>query len=113
MSAAFSADGAHVITAGADRTARIWDTTAPDDNVVATFQPNSLRYASMQSSRPADSHSPYGWLRLGMWPIDGKGDTREFRGNQYPVNTVAFSRDGQRVVTAGSRYNRTNLACGR
>ena len=62
MSAAFSRDGSRVISTGADRTARIWDISAAGNNVLATFQGNSLRSASVDpGGRLMARHDPHRW----------------------------------------------------
>jgi dipeptidyl aminopeptidase/acylaminoacyl peptidase len=98
MSAAFSPDGARVVTASADRTARVWDAKtgelitgpllhqAPVQS--ATFSPDGTRVVT------ASGNTAQVWDA-----ITGKPLTSPLE-HQDKVVSAAFSPDGDRVVTA-------------
>jgi len=98
-SAAFSPDGARVVTASFDRTARVW--SAADGKPIAklkghadmvtsaAFSPDGARVVTASFDRTAR-----------VWSAaDGK-PIAELKGHAGPVTSAAFSPDGARVVTA-------------
>jgi WD40 repeat protein len=102
LAAAFSADGKLAVTGGADKNARIWDTTtglpvgpplAHDDQVLAVaFSPDGKMVATA-SGRAAQLWDTATGLRLAALP---------HKGNVY---AVAFSSDGLALVTGCADRN--------
>ena len=101
--AAFSPDSARVVTASADKTARVWDaaTGAPvgkplrhyGDVVAAAFSPDSARVVTASADKTARVWDAATGAPIGI-PL--QHDDR--------VNSVAFSPDGARVVTASNDH---------
>lgn len=94
-SAAFSPDGARVLTTSWDRTARIWEIADARSPVIirdvdkAVFSPGGGQIAT--TSRD-------GAVRV--WSADGGGPARMLGKHAAAASSVAFSHDGARIVTA-------------
>jgi tetratricopeptide (TPR) repeat protein len=100
-SAAFSPDGRRIVTASADRSARLWDaeTGKPmgeplkghEDAVLsAAFSPDGQRIVTASDDRSAR-----------LWDAEtGKPVGEPLKGHEAAVNSAAFSPDGRRIVTA-------------
>ena len=102
--AAFSSDGKRVVTASQDKTARIWDSATGEEIAV-------LR--GHQRIAPSEIVSPDGSLivksspewDLSILEAEAVGDIaflRELLTEGYPVLRVAFTPNGERIVTASS-----------
>jgi WD40 repeat protein len=98
-SAAFSPDGKLVVTAGADGTARIWETaggrrlhTLRSQGAVdsAAFSPDGTRVVTAGADGTAR-----------IWDTASGRSLHTLRGHRTPVESVAFSPNGTLVVTAG------------
>src|SRR5258705_2963513 len=96
--AVFSRDGRRMLTASADKTARVWDATtgAPvgepmrheDEVVAAVFSPDGARIATGSNDRTAR-----------LWDaVTGKAMAAPMR-HEQPLYGVAFNSTGTRVVT--------------
>jgi WD40 repeat protein/TPR repeat protein len=102
-SAAFSPDGAHVVTASADHTARLWDATTGAQLAVllghtsfvnsAAFSADGLRIATASAD---------GTARL--WDASNGAQLAVLLGHTSFVNSAAFSPDGARIVTASADH---------
>jgi WD domain, G-beta repeat len=98
-SAAYSPDGTRIVTASADKTARIWDarTGAPlavlsghrDDVNSAAYSPDGTRIVTDSADKTARIWDARTGAPLAV--LSGHGDV---------VNRTAYSPDGTRIVTA-------------
>ncbi|MGI9382215.1 MAG: TIR domain-containing protein [Methyloligellaceae bacterium] len=101
FSAALSPDGRTVVTASADRTARLWNlrtrtelrvlTGHLDDVHSATFSPDGARVATTSG----DGTTRIWWTRLDAKPV-------VLQGHGGSVNRSAFGPSGARIVTASA-----------
>ncbi len=99
--AAFSPDGRRVVTASADRTARVWDLSGPRPAATvleghtnwvraAAFSPDGRRVVTASAERTAR-----------VWDLSGpRPAATVLEGHTGGVTAAAFSPDGRRVVTA-------------
>jgi WD40 repeat protein len=98
--AAFSVDERRVVTASADKTARIWDLETGKE--IAVFRGH-------EGAVTAASHSPDGRRvvtasddkTIRIWDIVGN-EIAVLKGHDGSVTSLAFSPDGRRVVTASA-----------
>jgi WD40 repeat protein/serine/threonine protein kinase len=110
MSVAFSPDGERIITGSADGTAKVWDARTGTPRLELEGIKNPIECAAF---------SPDGsWIVTGggEWPMPGEvqkpseatiWDARTgkprlaLKGCQFPVSSVAVSKDGTRIVIGG------------
>ena len=98
-SAAFSPDGSRIVTASADKTARIWDAASAKEIAVlrghdesvnsAAFSPDGSRIVTASEDKTAR-----------IWDAASAKEIAVLRGHDESVNSAAFSPDGSRIVTA-------------
>jgi predicted oxidoreductase (fatty acid repression mutant protein) len=101
VSAAFSTDGSHIVTASADKTARIWDAATAkkiavlrghdDDVASAAFNPDGSRIVTASGDKTAR-----------IWDAATTKEIVVLRGHDDRLQSAAFSRDGSRIVTASA-----------
>ena len=104
---AFSPDGARILTANNDNTARLWD--AASGKLIASFDlgPSLVREAFLEADRPALHFSPDGARILTasadhsakLWDA-ASGKLLASFAHQDEVFQAEFSRDGARILTA-------------
>jgi WD40 repeat protein len=97
LSAAFSLDGKHVVTASADGTARVWAADGSGEPVVLRHQGWVRSAAFSLDGKRVVTASDDGTARV--WAADGSGEPVVLRHERW-VESAAFSPDGKRVVTA-------------
>jgi WD40 repeat protein len=100
-STAFSPDGARIVTASLDGTARVWDAETGAEIAVlrghedavrgAAFSPDGARVVTASADRTAR-----------LWDAASGAEIAALRGHEDAVWSAAFSPDGTRVVTASA-----------
>ncbi|WP_437605225.1 protein kinase [Sorangium sp. So ce834] len=101
LDADYSPDGRRIVTASADRTARVWNADGIGEPIVlrghtdpvysAAFSPDGQRVVTGSQDRTAR-----------VWNADGSGEPIVLRGHEAWVLSAAFSPDGRRIVTASA-----------
>jgi len=101
LSATFSPDGARIITASWDGTARLWDAATGQKVAVLRGQAAAVRRASFSPDGACIvTASSDGTARL--WDTTTGQEIAALRGHIGEVNSVSFSPDGGSIVTASS-----------
>ncbi|MFN2628750.1 MAG: hypothetical protein ABR569_08965 [Gaiellaceae bacterium] len=100
-SARFSRDGTHVVTASADKTARIWNVRHPSRAPVVLRAGKPLIAASFSPDGKfvVTAGTDDGMVRVWDWRT--RRVLADLQANGTGLDDVAFSPDGTRVVTAG------------
>jgi WD40 repeat protein len=99
-SAAFSPDGARIVTASSDKTARIWDAATGREITVLPHK-SSVHSAAFSSDGARIVTATLG-ANVAIWDAaTGREITVLQLSSQNSVKSVAFSPDGARIVTAG------------
>jgi WD40 repeat protein len=98
---AVSGDDSRIVTASADRTARLWD--ARSGAPLATFIGHTDGLTSIDTS-PDGERVVTGSLdhTLRLWDARTGQELAVFRGHTGPVSRVRFSRDGQHVLSGSA-----------
>ncbi|WP_443067820.1 nSTAND1 domain-containing NTPase [Streptomyces sp. NBC_01351] len=97
---AYAPDGRTLVSAGADRTVRLWDpVTARPLAVLAGHTDEVLGTAFAPDGRSVASGGVDRTVRL--WDVAGRRTTATLTGNSDDVNGVAYTPDGTTVVSAG------------
>ena len=101
-SAAFSPDGARVVTASDDRTARVWDARTGAELLALKGHTGPRRRGGVQPGRGAGGDRG-GTTTARVWDArTGAEVCSSSRGTPTSVRSAAFSPDGARVVTASA-----------
>jgi WD40 repeat protein len=100
-SAAYSPDGARIVTAGDDQTARVWDASSglemlsprghTDRVYSAAYSPNGARIVTASADQTAR-----------VWDAASGEELLSLRGHTDLVSSAAYSPDGARIVTASA-----------
>ena len=98
-SANFSPDGAQVVTASHDGTARLWDVTTGEEIKAFKGHGDWVRSASFSPDGAQVVTASYdGTARL--WDVTTGEEIKAFKGHGDWVRSASFSPDGAQVVTA-------------
>jgi WD40 repeat protein len=98
-SAAFSPDGARIVTASFDQTARVWD--ADSGQMLRELKGHSRAVNSAAlSTDGARIVTASSDNTARVWDAASDEMLRELKGHGSPVMSAAFSPDGARIVTA-------------
>ena len=101
LSAAFSPDGARVVTASRDYTARLWD--VPTGASLAVLQGHPQTVASAAFSPDGARVVTASWDNTArLWDVTTGASLAVLQGHTQRVNSAAFSPDRTRVLTASS-----------
>jgi len=97
--AAFSADGARIVTASLDSTARIWNANTGALLATLTGHTGAVSYASFDApGARVVTASDDGSAKI--WDAASGALLTSLEGHERPVKYAAFDPDGSRVVTA-------------
>jgi WD40 repeat protein len=98
-SASFSRDGAHVLTASQDGSARIWDARTGKSLAVLTGHDLGL-YSAAYNAAGDRIVTASRDKTARVWDLATGKELAKMSGHQGVVYSAAFSRDGKRVVTS-------------
>ncbi|MGE4046209.1 MAG: hypothetical protein AB7F35_15240, partial [Acetobacteraceae bacterium] len=101
FTATFSADGQRVVTASADRTARVWDLSGPRP-VATVLEGHTSGVSSAAFSADGRYVVTASWDETArVWDLSGPRPVATvLEGHTGAVSSATFSADGRRVVTA-------------
>jgi WD40 repeat protein/serine/threonine protein kinase len=109
-SASFRADGARIVTASSDKTAKVWEVPSAKPEGVANTGVAVLTLKGHPSFVSAASYSPDGERILTVsgtalvWDANTDPEALTLRGHTGGVTVAAFSADGLQAVTAGDDF---------
>ncbi|SEB24316.1 NACHT and WD repeat domain-containing protein [Variovorax sp. YR216] len=101
---AFSRDSTWVVSAGADRTARVWSLAAPESDPIVLAGSTSSLYSAAFDPGGERIATGRGDGRIDIWKFDPRGRSAErwvsMRRHQEGINSVEFSPDGEQLLSA-------------
>lgn len=101
-SAAFSPDGAQVVTTDEGNTARVWDAVTGDE--VAKFHDRNIHIvdATFTPDGPRIISASHGDVTARVWDAVNGIEIAVLRGHEGRIHSAAFSPDGARIVTTSN-----------
>ncbi|HMF13724.1 MAG TPA: serine/threonine-protein kinase [Gemmataceae bacterium] len=117
---AFSPDGRLLVTGGADRTVRVWNSTTGKELITlrghgarinsVAFSPDGKQIASGDGAGAFTVRDEPGEVRI--WDASSGQVLRALNSGIRAVTCIAFSPDGKRIVTCGRQVVAWDLATG-
>jgi len=98
--ASFSPDGAHILTASGDTTARIWNVLDPSDVRELRGHKNSVLSAYYSSDGKRIVTASWDGTAI-IWSVATRKKLFELKGHRGKVWRASFSPDGSKVLTCG------------
>ncbi|ACY15798.1 serine/threonine protein kinase with WD40 repeats [Haliangium ochraceum DSM 14365] len=101
MTARFSPEGTHLVSASADKTVRVWRADGTGQPVVLRGHEDAVMSASFS---PDGAHIVSASVdkTVRVWRADGTGQPIVLRGHEASVMSASFSPDGARIVSAST-----------
>jgi WD40 repeat protein/energy-coupling factor transporter ATP-binding protein EcfA2 len=99
-SAAFNPDGSRVVTASADKTARIWEAATARE--IAVLRHPGIVFSAAYSSDGALIATASADKTVRIWDVATATEIAVLRGHGDEVHSADFSRDGSLIVTASA-----------
>jgi WD40 repeat protein len=105
QSVVFSPDGQYVLVGGWEGALRLWNANsggesrrfeAPHYSNCVAFSPDGLKIAAGQGDIIREDYT------VRVWDVKAGNETHCFKGHVSPVNRVAFSPDGRRVLSGSN-----------
>jgi WD40 repeat protein/serine/threonine protein kinase len=111
-SVAFSPDGRRALSGSFDNTVRLWNVASGEEvrrleghtGLVSAlaFSPDGRLALSANDCLGDGSNNPAPDYPLRLWDLDSGKELRRFEGHAHPVQGVAFSPDGRRVLSCAA-----------
>ena len=103
-SVAFSPDGQRIVTGSDDQTAKVWDAASGKNCSQLKGHSGSHFGCGFLPGRPADCHWQPGSDSQGVGRRQRRTYCSRSRGTAAPILSVAFSPDGERIVTGSADH---------
>ena len=98
----FSHDGSHLLTGSSDTTLRLWDTATGSE--LRVFDDHSSVVSAVLFSIDAKRAISGSWDHtIGIWDITSGKLQQRLTGHDYWVTSLAISRDGRYLLSAGGK----------
>ena len=106
-SVAFSPDGQRIVSGGENKTLKVWDAATGEETLTLTGHTNTpCSQRGLQPRRPADRQRQRRTRRSRCGTPPRARKLSRSRDTTDIVNSVAFSPDGQRIVSGGGHWRR-------